>query len=416
MQIRKHIAGPKVEIHVEGRLDANWASHLESYLNETIRQGARHVLLNLGRLKYISSAGIRVLLTTFKQLKSAKGSFVLSQPSPAVKSVIDMVGLDSLFHDSRESQDQTGSLPQPVRTFDRLPGSFRVYRNPSSTKSAQSWHLVGSPHLLHSGGYTGSECRAIHFPVDVLGLGLGAFGNGYEDCIPRFGEFLAVAGHVVCQSVDSPDTPDFMIGESSFIPEAQVLYMMAGTGDFPFFMEFQGQEEGMDIPLSAIGDVAMEVCGADAVSFACLGEVSGLVGYGYRRSPVLAAHPDEIFSYPSILDWIHYRSEPACQGAITLAVGIASRRVDMLASFTRPLDRDKSILGHVHAAVFPYRPLAGGYQELRECLEVLFQGQEPIGLIHLLSDLQRINGAGESKLARGICWTSPIELTEETSR
>jgi anti-sigma B factor antagonist len=414
MQIRKHFAGSKVEINVEGRLDANWSGHLQSCLEEMIRRGARHIVLNLSRVEYISSAGIRVLLMAFKRLKSVKGSFALSQASPAVESIINMVGLSAFFHDSGDSEERSGWSHQPLRTLDRPQGVFRVYRNPSSSTSVQTWHLVGAPHLLHSGAYASNDCRKISFPENVLGLGLGAFGYGYEDCIPRFGEFLAVAGHVVCQSVDSPDTPDFMIGQGSLIPQAEVLYMMGGSCDFPFFVEFHGKNDGRCIQLSALCDIFMEVCESDVVSFVFIGEVSGLVGYRYRRSPLLATHPDQIFSYPSILNWIHYGSEPAYQGAIALAVGVCSRRGDLLSSFTRPLDRDKSILGHVHAAIFPYSPLAGGYQELGECVRALFEGQEPIGLTHLLSDLQRISGTGESELARAVCWTSPIKLEEET--
>ena len=53
--------------------------------------------LDFAECDYVSSAGLRVLLTTFKQMKAAKGSMVLANVGENFMEVLQNTGLDAVF-------------------------------------------------------------------------------------------------------------------------------------------------------------------------------------------------------------------------------------------------------------------------------------------------------------------------------
>src|SRR5580765_3091477 len=102
MEITSQPAGDAIDVHLKGRLDGYWADHLSRSLEETMRQGHHHIRLNMIEVMYLSSLGIRVLVTFYKKAQAIEGTLVVSDASPAVKKVLDMVGL-------------TGQLMPPVK-------------------------------------------------------------------------------------------------------------------------------------------------------------------------------------------------------------------------------------------------------------------------------------------------------------
>jgi anti-sigma B factor antagonist len=84
-------------VRVIGRVDASNYHLLEARLKDYIDSGRVHLVLELDGTEYLSSAGVRVLISAQKALKPKGGKLVLAQPSQRVKEVIDLAGLDPLF-------------------------------------------------------------------------------------------------------------------------------------------------------------------------------------------------------------------------------------------------------------------------------------------------------------------------------
>lgn len=84
-------------IRITGRVDASTYSQLESTLKEYIDTGRTHLVLEMDGTDFLSSAGVRVLISAQKALKPRGGHLVISQPSERVKDVLDLAGLDALF-------------------------------------------------------------------------------------------------------------------------------------------------------------------------------------------------------------------------------------------------------------------------------------------------------------------------------
>jgi anti-anti-sigma factor len=84
-------------IRVSGRVDASTYGQLESVLKEYIDTGRIHLVLEMDGTDFLSSAGVRVLISAQKALKPRGGRLVIAQPSERVKDVLELAGLESLF-------------------------------------------------------------------------------------------------------------------------------------------------------------------------------------------------------------------------------------------------------------------------------------------------------------------------------
>ena len=80
-------------VAVTGRLDAMTAPAAEAALVDVIDGGASRLVLNLARLQYVSSAGLRVILATAKKLSRQNGRLVLCEMQPGVREVFEISGL-----------------------------------------------------------------------------------------------------------------------------------------------------------------------------------------------------------------------------------------------------------------------------------------------------------------------------------
>jgi len=82
---------------VTGRLDAVTASVYETKIKELIANGEIALIIDFEGLDYISSAGLRGLLTTAKQLKAKGGQVRFANVKGTVREVFDISGFGTIF-------------------------------------------------------------------------------------------------------------------------------------------------------------------------------------------------------------------------------------------------------------------------------------------------------------------------------
>lgn len=95
MTINKNLNGTNLEIALEGRLDTTTAPELEQELKSSM-DGAETLTLDFSKLEYISSAGLRVLLSAHKTM-SAKGGMKVTNVNEIVKEVFDVTGFSDIL-------------------------------------------------------------------------------------------------------------------------------------------------------------------------------------------------------------------------------------------------------------------------------------------------------------------------------
>jgi len=106
MDIKKH--GNITVVPMPVRFDAHSSREVENLLQKLIERGSKAVLCNFKQTEYISSAGLRVLLSAMKKLKKSEGQFYLCSPSSFVQEVFETSGLASIlkiFITEREALD-----------------------------------------------------------------------------------------------------------------------------------------------------------------------------------------------------------------------------------------------------------------------------------------------------------------------
>ena len=92
MQIRKNITGDEQELLVAGRIDGEGANQLELEILSAIKAGAKGIYVNLSETSFLCSAGIRVLLQYWRQLKNGGKKLLVTRPSAEVSAALDMTG------------------------------------------------------------------------------------------------------------------------------------------------------------------------------------------------------------------------------------------------------------------------------------------------------------------------------------
>ncbi len=92
MQINKHREGDKLTLAPIGRVDTVTALELEAAI---VLDGVEELVFDLAQVDYVSSAGLRVLLSA--QKKMAGKSMKIANLKPAVKEIFDVTGFSDIF-------------------------------------------------------------------------------------------------------------------------------------------------------------------------------------------------------------------------------------------------------------------------------------------------------------------------------
>ena len=95
MNITKTVNGDQLNIALEGRLDTGTAPELEKTLNESLDQ-IKALTIDMAGLEYISSAGLRTLLSAKKALYN-KGTIKIVNANEIVKEVFTVTGFNNIF-------------------------------------------------------------------------------------------------------------------------------------------------------------------------------------------------------------------------------------------------------------------------------------------------------------------------------
>jgi anti-sigma B factor antagonist len=96
-------------IEVSGRVDSMNANQLGDALSSEIDQGHINVVLDLAGVEYMSSAGLREIVTALKKVKRASGDLRVAQPSDRVLEIFEMAGLDTIVQIFSSQREAVGS-------------------------------------------------------------------------------------------------------------------------------------------------------------------------------------------------------------------------------------------------------------------------------------------------------------------
>jgi anti-sigma B factor antagonist len=110
MEIKEKKVGSVNVLSPIGRLDAYASGDLEKKISPLADTIQVSLVVNLEKLEYISSSGLRVLLSGLKKAKKQQGDMRLTCMQPYVKEVFDMAGFSQLFKIYEKEEEAIGSF------------------------------------------------------------------------------------------------------------------------------------------------------------------------------------------------------------------------------------------------------------------------------------------------------------------
>jgi anti-anti-sigma factor len=397
LEIRKDPPGTEQRIHLEGRLDASWAGHLDDYLNGLVREGSYRLIVNMAGVHYLSSAGIRILVSQYKNIKKIGGMFVLEELSEPVREVLTMVGMIGYLTDDTP---EAVAEQAPQSTQKTIKG-YRFDYEPLS-KDPMEVELIGNPNLMGASGYTEADNRVIHFPSQHYALGIGAIGSGFEDCENRYGEFLALGEALVYKPSDGTKVPDYTVRTGRLEPEVNALYGIVAHGEFNGRVFFEPAEPGITIPAGDLAAAFGEISGLNRFVFLMVAESDGLVGVSLSTPPVGGKN---LFEFPEVRENFHFTTEAAHARMLTVSFGVCvTAPTGALRSFLRPERPGSDLFTHIHTVIFPYQAMAKKEVSAAAIIQRLFESSVAGDVLHLIHDSREIAGLGSSSFRQGSAW------------
>jgi anti-anti-sigma factor len=96
-------------LEVSGRVDSTNASQLGETLMSQIDAGRYQLVIDLSRVSYMSSAGLREMVAAVKKVRQYNGDLRIATPSERVREVLDLAGLSAIFQIFPTQVDAVGS-------------------------------------------------------------------------------------------------------------------------------------------------------------------------------------------------------------------------------------------------------------------------------------------------------------------
>ena len=96
-EIEKFKIGPTVRFNIHGRISSSTSFQFNDAMNLALRMGQNNMILDMRGVEFLSSLGIRTILSTYKQCAATGGNLQITNPPPHVANVLGMAALDTLL-------------------------------------------------------------------------------------------------------------------------------------------------------------------------------------------------------------------------------------------------------------------------------------------------------------------------------
>lgn len=104
-----------VRVTLQGRLDSAGVEQVEVPLTAALRDGTGHVLLDLGKVGFVGSLGIRLLIALGRTLHKQRRGLALFAVQPQVAEVFETVALSDLIPIAGTEEDALAELADSNR-------------------------------------------------------------------------------------------------------------------------------------------------------------------------------------------------------------------------------------------------------------------------------------------------------------
>ena len=91
--------GNTIIVYPKGRIDVHYCTQVEQEISKLLKfETSSHLLFNLNDVEYISSSGLRIIVSTMKILKESNRIVAICNLNNAVKKIFDVVQITDMFN------------------------------------------------------------------------------------------------------------------------------------------------------------------------------------------------------------------------------------------------------------------------------------------------------------------------------
>lgn len=84
-------------MEIAGEIDLYTAPRLQAEFTRLLQDGPNRVVIDMSAVEFCDSTGMNVLLSALKRVKEQGGALDVAAPRPAVRKILQVTGLDSVF-------------------------------------------------------------------------------------------------------------------------------------------------------------------------------------------------------------------------------------------------------------------------------------------------------------------------------
>ncbi len=406
-------------VALEGRLGAFEAANLSKELEALITEDDHYLVLDMSGALYLSSGGIRLLLSTHKKLASKNGRIALCGITEFPAQVLKMAGMEGMFptYTTVDEAVEHSSMLKDMRRSEKDWRNLPCYHRKDT--SFHVFHVTDRPATLKTVGDLAKVMNATLEPDDIrqrrfseaeYSIGLGALGGSLEDCLPLLGEMMTSGGIMVWLPTDGNDTPDFLIPEKDtgevMIHTGLNLALNGEFNDIMLVGDAAGSRPVTIVELyEAIFDIARErqTANRSLISVAMIADLDVLFSSGVKISPIKKHAPANgglITDPENIEQWMDINMEPKSPGRTMISFGLG---LDLTADLSH---LSKSALEN---AFYMHPANVGNKKMMLHNHGVVFENMQWDYALDLDGEIRRIARAGEFVDMRHLLDTTRIK-------
>ncbi len=398
---------------ISGRLGSFEARDLQAALDTHLGEQDLYLVLDFQSLDYISSAGLRVLVSSQRILQQRRGGVLLCALQSYCQDVMDIAGFSSIFPSFINREAAVDYLRQMASDelyrahYDDLeviniPGATLTVV-PGSDKAC-AVKVLGDVKDVLFARVTPDHIRSKRFSETEYSIGLGGLGHEIDDYYGIMGEMMTMGGTMVWLPTDGHDTPDFLIPRQD---RGQIHlrtgFNVALEGQFNESMLFSaGDENGWTIRsiYRALFDLARQRRPdfRGIIGIAMRAEMPEVFGSGITRSPVIDFSPADgamVTAPQHTAEWFDLDDKPRHVNVTGLICGLGADLNADLSHYKQDLlncvfylnpantGSDSEML-HNHAVLFESMPLPARPVNLDQEIRDVVEKGEFVDMRHLL--------------------------------
>lgn len=114
MQLKTEKKGSITVVISSGRIDAVAADDLQALLTTLLQEKNYYLLMDCCEMSYLSSAGMRVFLSTAKEVEKFQGKMLFSGFSPMIQEILKLAGIEKHFEHFETTEIALQAFTNPL--------------------------------------------------------------------------------------------------------------------------------------------------------------------------------------------------------------------------------------------------------------------------------------------------------------